>query len=178
MLTVLADNHLAYRGTLADMNDFLGVARGDSKTNGKIRAAIAQLEKEGLLHKIEEGRTFTLTLSKKAKKQSKVIKIQNQWVMIARNYSEMPNKSETVGWITLLKVWLFLIGRRNDEIITNTEIADALLISEKTVSRARVALETDIKSIIAKKKYYYGSWICKGSIINALAWLPDNPSEP
>ena len=40
LLSVLADNYLAYRGTLADMCEFLGVGCGNSRTNKKIREAI------------------------------------------------------------------------------------------------------------------------------------------
>ena len=44
LLAVLADSKLAYRGTLADMCDFLGVARGNSRTNMKIKEAIESEE--------------------------------------------------------------------------------------------------------------------------------------
>ena len=59
LIAVLANNHLAYRGTLADMCDFFGVARGNSRTNKKMLAAIDALETDGLLKKIVDGRTFT-----------------------------------------------------------------------------------------------------------------------
>ena len=38
LLAVLADSHLAYRGTLADMCEFLGVASRNSRTNQKPKA--------------------------------------------------------------------------------------------------------------------------------------------
>ena len=84
LLAVLADSHLAYRGTLADMCDFLGVGSSNSRTNKKIRAAIDALEEDGLLKKITDGRTFTLTLSKKAEKQRRVIRIQKECSFMAR----------------------------------------------------------------------------------------------
>jgi len=65
LIAVLADNHLAYRGTLKDMCEFFGVKPGDSRTNMQIKAAIAKLEEDGLLKQIVDGRTLTLTLSKK-----------------------------------------------------------------------------------------------------------------
>ena len=82
LLAVLADSHLAYRGTLTDMCDFLGVASRNSRTNNKIKDAIDALETDGLLKKITDGRTFTLTLSKKAEKERRVIRIQKEWVMV------------------------------------------------------------------------------------------------
>ena len=43
LITVLADKHLAYRGTLSDMCSFLGLATRNSRTNQAIRAAIQNL---------------------------------------------------------------------------------------------------------------------------------------
>ena len=40
LLAVLADNNLAYRGTLSDMCAFFGVASGNSRTDRKIKDAI------------------------------------------------------------------------------------------------------------------------------------------
>lgn len=175
---MLADNNLAYRGTLADMCNFLGVASGNSRTNAKIKDAIDALEKDGLLKKIIDGRTFTLTLSKKAEKQRRVIRIQKEWVMVAKNYSEMPNKSESVGWMPLLKVWLFLLDRGNTQKpITNKQIADALDLSEGTVKNARGALSKDIEAIISQKKYKSYNH-CVGSEITTTAWITETRPAP
>ena len=43
LITVLADNHLAYRGTLSDMCSFLGLAKQNYRTNQKFKAAIQNL---------------------------------------------------------------------------------------------------------------------------------------
>ena len=184
LLAVLADSNLAYRGTLADMCDFLGVASGNSRTNTKIKEAIYALEKDGLLKKIVDGRTFTLTLSKKAEKQRRVIRIQKEWVMVAKNYSNMQNKSESVGWMPLLKVWLFLLDRGNtSKTITNRQIAESLGLSEGTVKNARGALTKDIEAIISTKKYTCNPdlnqpYRCYGSQITVTAWINDNRPTP
>ena len=43
LITVLADSHLAYRGTLSDMCSFLGLATQNYRTNQKIKVAIQNL---------------------------------------------------------------------------------------------------------------------------------------
>lgn len=181
LLAVLADSHLAYRGTLSDMCDFLGVGSSNSRTNKKIRAAIDALEEDGLLKKITDGRTFTLTLSKKAEKQRRVIRIQKEWVMVAKNYANLPGKTESVGWMPLLKVWLYLIdfGKKKNGITTNKSIAEALGLSEGTVKNARAALTNDIEAIISKRKVeynpeYYQPYRCVGSQIEVTAWITGN----
>ena len=180
LLAVLADIHLAFRGTLCDMCEFLGVAGHNSRTNQKIKKAIDALEADGLLKKITDGRTFTLTLSKKAERQRRVIRIQKEWIMVAKNYANLPNKSETVGWMPLLKVWLYLIDWNSTEngIITNKTIADALGLSESTVKNARAALTNDLEAIVSKKKYSYNPerdqpYLCLGSEITVTAWITD-----
>ena len=186
LLAVLADSHLAYRGTLGDMCDFLGVSTGNSRINKKIKEAIDTLEKDGLLKKIVDGRTFTLTLSKKAEKQRRVIRIQKEWVSVAMHYADMPNKSESVSWMNLLKVWLFLLDRdtqKTKEPISNKKIAEALSMSEGTVKNARGALTKDIQAIISKKKYafnpdLYQPYRCLGSEITVTAWITDNRPAP
>lgn len=185
LLAVLADSHLAYRGTLADMCEFLGVASRNSRTNQKIRDAIDALEKDGLLKKITDGRTFTLTLSKKAEKERRVIRIQKEWVMVAKNYANLPNKSESVGWMPLLKVWLYLIdcGKQKNIVTTNKIIAEALGLTEGTVKNARAALTNDIEAIISKRKYEYNPeryqpFLCLGSEITLTAWITDERPAP
>jgi len=154
LLAVLADNHLAYRGTLTDMCNFFGVGTSNSRTNSQIRGAIDALEADGLLKKVIDGRTFTLTLSKKAERQRRVIRIQREWVMVAKNYAQIPNKSVSVGWEPLLKVWLFLLDRKdNTQPITNQAIADALRLTPNVVKNARAALVHDIEAIISKRKF-------------------------
>ena len=180
LVAVLANSNLAYRGTLADMCNFLGVSNGNSRTNKKIRDAIDALEQDKLLKKIIDGRTYTLTLSKIAEKQRRVIRIQKEWVMVAKNYSHLPDKSESVSWMVLLKVWLFLIDRGStQEPITNKQIGEALGIAEGTVKNARSALQKDIKAIVSQKKYLYDAekyqpFRCLGSEITLTAWITDN----
>ena len=49
LIAVLANSHLAYRGTLSDMCKFIGISSGNSRTNQKLKAAIDALEADGLL---------------------------------------------------------------------------------------------------------------------------------
>lgn len=106
LIAVLADNNLAYRGTLKDMCEFFGVKPGDSRTNNQIKAAITELEADGLLKQIVDGRTFTLTLSKKGEQRKRVIRIQKEWVEIAEVWhgqgkGEGPQDRQTAdnqGW--------------------------------------------------------------------------------
>ena len=174
LLAVLADNNLAYRGTLKDMCEFFGVRSGDSRNNSNIKEAIAKLEADGLLKQIIDGRTFTLTLSKKGEQRKRVIRIQKEWVEIAKNYKcEDPNYS--ISWMNLLKVWLYLIDNKK-EIIKTSEIAEALGISQSTVKNAKRALEKDIHAIMSERVTTVsddGQFRCLGSSVTVTAWLDE-----
>jgi len=172
LIAVLADNNLAYRGTLKDMCEFFGVKPGDSRTNNQIKAAITKLEADGLLKQIVDGRTFTLTLSKKGEQRKRVISIQKEWVEIAKNYKSEEN---SVAWINLLKVWLYLIDNKK-EILTTKGIAKELGLSEGVVKRTKQALDKDIQTIVNKRKTIVsanGGYRCLGSSITVKAWLDE-----
>lgn len=172
LIAVLADNNLAYRGTLKDMCEFFGVRSGDSTNNRNIRAAIDKLETDGLLKQIKDGRTFTLTLSKKGEQRKRVIRIQKEWVEIAKNYKSEEN---SISWMNLLKVWLYLIDNKK-EIIKSSEIAEELGLSTDSVKRAKKALEKDMHAIISKRKAIVtesGWFYCLGSSITLNAWVDD-----
>lgn len=172
LIAVLADNNLAYRGTLKDMCEFFGVKPGDSRTNNQIKAAIMKLEADGLLKQIVDGRTFTLTLSKKGEQRKRVISIQKEWVEIAKGYKSGDN---SISWMNLLKVWLYLIDNKK-EIIKTSEIAEELDLKPDSVKRAKKALEKDIQAIINKRRTTTsanGGYRCLGSSITVKAWLDE-----
>ena len=178
-MAVLADSHLAYRGTLSNICNFLGVRNDNSRTNTKIRDAIDALEKDGLLKKIIDGRTYTLTLSKKAEKQRRVIRIQKMWVEIAKNYPSWENKSASISWENLLRVWLYFLDEKNARkpIVTNQEVASEINMKVGTVKNARSALTRDIHAIISQKLYekHNGDYYrCIGAQVTPLAWIENS----
>ena len=171
MIVVLADSHLAYRGTLGDMCEFFAVAPRNSRTNLAIREAIQKLERNGLIKSIQDGRMWTLTLSRNAERKSKVISIKREWVNIANNYN---NKRNPVEWIQILKVWLYLCDNKK-EIIKTSEIAESLNTSPSTVSRAKKALEQDIGAIVCQTRgeVWDGRFYCLGQAITVAAWIDE-----
>lgn len=167
LITVLADNHLAYRGTLADMCAFFGVGARDSRNNARIRTAIENLKNKGLIKTIQDGRTWTLTLSRDAERRSKVIRIKRDWVNALH-----ASKGKAVDWAVVLKVWLYLIDN-HQEVLKSSEIADCLGVSISTVSRARQVL-IDMNAIKADKvnlKDALGQIRCLGMTIVVNAWI-------
>lgn len=172
LIAVLADNNLAYRGTLNDMCEFFGVRSNDSRNRRSIKAAIDQLEADGLLKHIEDGKTLTLSLSKKGEQRKRVIRIQKDWVEIAKNYKSDDN---SISWMNLLKVWLFLLDNRK-ETIKISDITTSLGVSKDIVKRAKKALERDIRAIISKRKYHVdenGGLHCLGLAITPSAWIDE-----
>ena len=181
LLAVLADSNLAYRGTLADMCEFFGTSSSNSKTDQKIWAAIEALEAEGLLKKVVDGRVITLTLSRKAERQRRVIRIQKEWVKIAKEYPTVKNKSVSVSWEKLLRVWLFFLDDENARrpFVTNREISAEIGMTVGTVKNARSALTKDIRAIMSTRLFEHCGddlFKCIGSKDEPLAWV-ENPRQ-
>ena len=159
MIAVLAENHLAFRGKLKDMCDFLGVSNQTANTN-KIKGAIEALEKSGDILVIREGHTWTLTLSVKAERKPKVIKIKNAWIKLIQQYQAPEGKEVT--WESVLKVFVYLCADKK-EVKDYKIIADELNLKYDSVKRSIYALDgIDFNDITFKRK---------------LAWFKDNNDE-
>lgn len=159
MIAVLAENHLAFRGKLKDMCDFLGVSNQTANTN-KIKGAIEALEKSGDILVIREGHTWTLTLSVKAERKPKIIKIKNAWVKLIQQYQAPEGKE--VAWENVLKVFVYLCADKK-EVKDYKIIADELNLKYDSVKRSIYALDgIDFNDITFKRK---------------LAWFKDNNDE-
>lgn len=149
MVAALAENHLAYRGKLKDMCEFLAVNNTTSNTS-KIKEAIAALEKSGDIKTIKDGHTWTITLSVKAERKSKIIKIRNGWIKAIRQYQCEEKKS--VSWENILKVLVYLCADKT-EVKRYDTIGKALNISADTAKRAVWALDgIDFGDISVKRK--------------------------
>ena len=170
LITVLAENHLAYRGTLSDMCRFIGLAANNSRTNARIKEAIGSLCAKGFIRTIQDGRIWTLTLDRKASNRSKVIRIRQDWVLAAKAI-----QGKGVDWTIVLRVWLYLIDNKR-EIIRSSEIAYALGVSVDMISAAKKVLTDDLHAIVCNRVNKInpdGSFRCLGSNIDVNAWLDD-----
>ncbi len=137
MVACLAENHLAYRGKIKDMCEFLGVNNTTSNTT-KIKEAIAALEEKGDVKTLTEGHTWTITLSVKAERKDKIKKIKNAYISAIQSYEPI-DKEDSVAWENILKVLVYLCADKR-EVKRYDEIAKALGIAEKTAKRAVKAL--------------------------------------
>lgn len=159
MVAALAENHLAFRGKLKDMCEFLAVGNSTSNTT-KIKEAIAALENSGDVKVIRDGYTWTITLSVKAERKSKIIKIRNGWIKAIQQYQCAEGKA--VSWENILKVLVYLCAD-NTEVKRYNMISAALNISTDTAKRAVYALDgIDFGDITVKRK---------------IAWLKKNDND-
>ena len=166
LVAVLAQNHLAYRGTVAEMCDYLGV---DNQTRNRraITTAIAQLESKGMVKTILDGKVYTITLSVKAEKKKDVIIIQKKWIEMVQGLTT------GVTWDNVLRVWLYLIANE-EEIITSKKIAADLGMKKSMVDRIKIVLVSDLQAIKCRdrsKKISEGNFKKLGQTIDTFAWI-------
>lgn len=169
MTACLAQEKLAFRGQLKDMCAFLGV--GNTTSNrANIKKAIANLVEAGELMSeiLEDSKTWIVTITSKAEKKKKIIKIKNTYIEAIKAYKAI-DKNRSVSWEVILKVLIFLWGDNSSEVRTYKEIGEALGVKEQAVGRAVSALTTiDFKdmSITKKLSWYKNSnsdWRIAGS---------------
>ena len=164
LTSILAENNLAYRGTLSNICEWLGV-KSYNRTNEKIKEAISSLQSQGYLFYKLDGRTYTLTISEKGMKQKQIVKIRKAWIAAFKAYKADNN---SIDWIKILKVFVYLYSRQGSSLITRDIIASDLNISTSTVTKAVKAIcECDLSGIkvtketvkerykTAKNVYYY-----------------------
>ena len=167
LVAVLAQNHLAYRGTVAEMCDYLGIDN-QTKNRRAITTAIAQLEEKGMVKTIlDNNKVYTITLSVKAEKKKDVIVIQKKWIEMVQGLTT------GVTWDNVLRVWLYLIANE-EEIITSKKIAADLGMNKSMVDRIKIVLVSDLKAIKCQnraKKISEGNFQKLGQTIDTFAWI-------
>lgn len=161
MVACLAENHLAFRGKLKDMCEFLGVKAIQSNRD-KIKEAISALEAKGDIKKLVEGQTWTLTLSVKAERKQKIIRIKNAYINAIKAYEPIDKDNDSVSWENILRVLVFLCADKT-EVRRYNEIGKILGIGESTAKRAvRALINIDFNDLSVKKK---------------LAWYKNNDGD-
>lgn len=167
MVVALANEKLAFRGKLKDMCEFLGVSN-QSKNTEKIKDAIEKLEAKGDVLVVKEGQTWTITLSVKAERKPKIIRIRNAWIQAIKQYKAP--KEEAVSWDNILKVFVYLCADKKD-VKTYQEIAADLNLTFGIVRNAVWALDNiDLQDLSFKRKLAYflnndKEWKVKGQRI-------------
>ena len=139
MIACLAENHLAFRGKLKDMCEFLGVSNQANNVK-KIKEAIEALETKNDIIVVREGYTWTLTLTNKCFSKERTKKIRNSYVKAIQNYKPIDKNNDSVSWESILKVLVYLCADKR-EIKRYDEIAKALNIGKDTVRNAVLALD-------------------------------------
>lgn len=128
VVTILADEKRAYRGTLNDFCQFLEI-QTSSANKQKIKETLDWLAENNYVRVIVDKNTYTISLAAAAEKNTKIIKIKKAWYMLIRK------NSGKNSWANTLKVFLKIIDMSTDEIITCKELGTQLNMSVATVQR-------------------------------------------
>ena len=158
LTSVLADNSLAFRGTLKTMCEWLGV-QSCAVNNRKIKEALQNLSDKGYIFYKVEGRTHHVSISNKGMKNKKVYKVRKIWIEAFKNYNKIADKSKTVDWLKILRVFIYLYYLKADEKVTLEKIANITEISVETARKALIAiLACDLKGLHIEKNIIKDKW--------------------
>ena len=92
-------------------------------------------------------------------KNKKVYKVRKIWIEAFKNYNKIADKSKTVDWLKILRVFIYLYYLKADEIVTLEKIANITEISVETARKALIAiLDCDLKGLHIEKNIIKDKW--------------------
>lgn len=134
VVSVLADRKLAFRGTINDLCNEIGI--GASTTNkNNIKSSLKYLEENGFIKVIYDGSVITVSLAAAVEKSPNIKKIRRAWYHLIRE------AECEASWEPMLKVFLYLIDIKADDPISYQEIGEQLNISKTVVGRCVKAIK-------------------------------------
>ena len=159
LTSVLADNNLAFRGTLKTMCEWLGI-ESCSNNNKRIKQSLLNLSNNGYIFYKVEGRIHHVSISNKGMKSKQIYKVRKKWIEVFKKYcKENKNKNFSIDWIKVLRVFIYLYYQKGDEILTEQKIAQITNTSDQTVSNAlKAILACDLKGVRIEKKVIKDSY--------------------
>ena len=177
LTSILADNNLAFRGTLKTMCEWLGI-ESCSNNNKRIKQSLQNLSNNGYIFYKVEGRTHHVSISNKGLKNKQIYKVRKKWIEVFKKYcKEDKDKDFSIDWIKVLRVFIY-IYYSHDEIVTVQKIAQITNTSDQTVNKAlKAILACNLKGLriekeVIKDSYYDNrnikQWITRGQKINVI----------
>ena len=177
LTSVLADNNLAFRGTLKTMCEWLGI-ESCSNNNKRIKQSLQNLSNNGYIFYKVEGRTHHVSISNKGLKSKQIYKVRKKWIEVFKKYcKENKDKDFSIDWIKVLRVFIY-IYYSHDEIVTLQKIAQITNTSDQTVNNAlKAILACNLKGLriekeIIKDSFYDNrnikQWRTRGQKINVI----------
>lgn len=150
LASVLEDVDLAFNGTLKTMCEWLGI-KATTNNNNHIKQAIEKLNDSGYIEYSRKRQKYIITVTDKGKEENKIVAIRKCWVETFKNYKEQV-KDISIGWLHLLKIFVYVCSNDNKRIYTQQEIADDLNISARTVANAlKVLVQCNLQDVVFKK---------------------------
>jgi predicted DNA-binding protein YlxM (UPF0122 family) len=135
VISVLADNNLAFRGTIKELCQEIGI-QPSPRNKENVAKVITHLEKNEYAKVIHDEGVYTISLAAAAEKSSNVKKIKKAW------YQLIKDTDSEAAWESILKVFVFLLSTPQDLYLSQTDIADSLNISKSTVGRCIRTIKT------------------------------------
>lgn len=140
--TILADENRAYRGTLLEFCEHIGI-QNSSANRAKIKSSLFLLAENDYIRLIIDKDIYTISLAKSIEKSKNIIKIKKAWYKLIRD-----NKN-TASWENTLKTFLVLLELPNDKAITYEDIGAIVGVKKSTVKNCVNALKKiDFKDFV------------------------------
>ena len=139
ILVMLADKG-QFNGTYSDICRYFLVSP-QSKNRRKFAESIAELERNGFISVQTSGRTISLSLVPKEEE----IEVDGDQVEKIRLRSP---SDQSVSWEAVLKVYLWCLTNKYDDLITNEMIVKDTSLSPSVICAAKNVLDQELGAIV------------------------------
>ena len=151
LVSVLEDNNLAFNGNLKTMCEWLGI-KSTPNNNKNIKQAIENLSNDNYIEYSRKGQKYIITITNKGMEDNKIVRLRKCWLETFKNYKQQ-GIEESISWIKLLKVFVYVCSEEKKFFYTQREIAENLNISIGTVGTAlNVLTQCNLQDISFKKE--------------------------
>ena len=148
LTSVLAEKSLAYRGTLSNMCEWLGIANAPKNTK-QIKQAIKELQEKEYIFYHEEGRTHHISITNKGLKNKKVVKVKRKWIDTIKKYNIAKNGNVNRSWDIMTKALITILWEIQEQQKITT-ITDGVVITMDTLGAEINRCGTTTGTIINK----------------------------
>ena len=165
--TILADENRAYRGTLSEFCEHIGI-QNSSANRAKIQNSLHILSNNNYIRLIIDKDIYTISLAKSIEKSNNIIKIKKAWYKLIRD-----NKG-VASWENTLKVFLVLLELPSNQTYTYNDIGELTGVKKTTVKNCvSVLKKINFKDFIFdteldRVEFPNGEYRTKGQVYNQI----------
>ena len=154
LANVLENNSLAYYGNYTAMCNWLRISSSTENRKNLQKAVKTLKENELIQLDVKSKNKFVITLTDKAKTDTRVVEIKKQWIEVLKDYNIDIKKNKRVNknWDTMLKLMVEICYRIEEAQKNNWLFKKGIVVTSKELAKEIGRCESTTGTILKKLK--------------------------